>query len=105
MGVSPIQAGSYGKLWTITLNTDSGADNLTGIVVANISIIIKNMSSLVETTSTGAITIVTANPAVITWQPTSADAGTPGYYNVIPQVTFSTGPFRYDPIPWLIQPA
>lgn len=105
MGISPTQVGSYGKPWSITLNTDTGADNITGVVVGNISVVIKNMSSLVETTSTGTITIVTANPAVITWQPTTNDTASIGYFNVIVVIQFSGGPIRYDPIPWVITPA
>lgn len=102
MGVNPTIVGNYGKPWTIPLNTDSGPDDLGTLTTASIAIIIKNLSSLVEVTSTGGLTIVTAKPAVITWQPTSTDVAVIGNYHVIPQVTFGTGPIRYDPIFWNI---
>lgn len=99
MGVSPQYVGRYGKPWTITLNTDSGADNITGINAASISVTLRSAGGT-DVVSTGAITVVTSNPAVIQWQPTSADYAAAGEFSADVTVTFPTGPVDYDPIPF-----
>lgn len=107
MGVTPQRQGANGKPWTITLNTDSGPDTITGISVGSISMVLYDKSrpggSRVGVTSTGAITIVTANPAVISWQPTAADYATIGNFLAEPNVTFPTGPVAYDAIPFEVK--
>jgi hypothetical protein len=97
--------GSYGRPWLITLNKDSGSDDRTGLVAANISIILRDLTSSppVDTTSAGTITMASSSPAQITWQPTSADYATAGTFSIYPVVTFGTGPVVYDPIPLIIQ--
>ena len=100
MAVSPDYTGSYGRPWLITLNTDSGPDQILGISKTSISIILRNTTGIpADNTSTGDIEIVTASPAVISWQPTAADFANAGNYSVYPVVTFPTGPVVYDPIP------
>ncbi len=80
MAVTPQYVGKYGKAWTINLNTDSGADNFGSLGAGAISVVVRDLSTGTETTSTGIITIVTANPAQITWQPTAADYASAGSY-------------------------
>lgn len=99
MPVSPQYVGMYGRPWTITLTTDSGADNLTGLTANNISVRIHSPTGqMADAVSSGAITIVTANPAQITWQPTASDFAIAGSFQAIVEVVFGSGPVAYDPI-------
>jgi hypothetical protein len=100
MGATPDYVGSYGRPWIINLNTDSGFDDITGVASNNISIIVRNTGVNPPTggASTGAITIISAFPAQISWQPTSSDYSAGGSFNIVPQVTFPSGPVLYDPI-------
>ena len=105
MPVSPQYVGAYGKPWTLNLNTDSGADNLGSLTASAIQVSLRNtdVTPPVDVVSTGAVVIVTANPAVITWQPTATDYAVAGNRQLLVQVTFATGPVEYDPIPFAIQ--
>ena len=105
MPVSPQYVGMYGRPWTITLNTDSGPDNLTGLTAGNVSVRIHNPTGqTADVVSSGTITIVTANPAQITWQPTVTDFAVAGTFQAIVEVVFSSGPIAYDPINFAINP-
>ena len=100
MGVSPQYVGRYGRPWKINLNTDSGADNISGLLAANIAVTVRNLSASppVDAVSTGTITIAGQNPAQIIWQPTANDFANHGSFAAIVTVTFPTGPVDYDPI-------
>lgn len=104
MGVSPQYVGRYGRPWKINLNTDSGADNLSGLIAANIAVTLRNLSANppVDAVSSGLIVISSANPAQIIWQPTANDFANHGSFAAIVTATFSTGPVDYDPIPFTI---
>lgn len=97
----------YGRPWTIYLNTDTGPDNITNVTTQNISIHIHSPNGGVpDWVSTGAITIVTANPSVISWQPTAQDYALAGTFQAYPLVTFpgAPAPVAYDPIPFEVDP-
>jgi hypothetical protein len=104
MGVSPQYVGRYGRPWVINLNTDSGTDNISGLLASAITVTLRNLSATppVDAVSTGTITIAGANPAQIIWQPTANDFVSHGSFEAIVTVTFSTGPIDYDPIPFTI---
>lgn len=104
MAVTPQYQGKYGKPWTISLNTDSGADNITGISAGSITVVLydANNPASVGVTSTGAVSIVTANPAVIQWQPTAPDYANVGVFEAEVNVTFPTGPVTYDPVEFAV---
>src|SRR5579884_1323168 len=108
MAVSPQYVGGYGQPWPISLNTDSGADDLTSIGgdMTKVSVKLKNTVTGVTTTSTGAITQIQASPAQISWQPTSADFAVAGEFEARVWVTFPSpkGPTPYDPIPSSVLP-
>lgn len=107
MPISPQRVGYYGRVWTINLFTDTGTENLTGVVAANIGIRIRSLTNpLADWTSTGAIVIVTSNPAQITWQPTATDYALAGSFEAIPFVSFpgAPAPVAYDPLPFVVQP-
>ena len=106
MAATPQYVGAYGKPWTINLNTDSGPDNLGSLSASAISVSLRNVDLIppVDVVSTGAVAIVTASPAQITWQPTATDYAAAGNRQLLIQVTFSTGPVEYDPFPFAIQP-
>lgn len=75
------------------VNTDSGNENLTGVPVGNIVLIMKNtsISPSQETTGTGTFAIVTANPAQITYQFSAQDVSNPGNYQLQLKITFPAG--------------
>ena len=105
MTATPQYVGAYGKPWTINLNTDTGTDNLGSLTASAIQITLRNMdvNPPIDVVSTGAVVIVTANPAVITWQPTAPDFAVAGNRQLLTQVTFATGPVEYDPYNFAIQ--
>lgn len=105
MAATPQYVGGYGKPWTININTDTGPDNLGSLTASAIQVSLRNLDVTppIDVVSTGAITIVTANPAQITWQPTAADYAVAGNRQLLIQVTFATGPVPYDPFPFAIQ--
>lgn len=108
MPLNPWKTTQQAPLWTITLNTDSGADNITGLVAGNFSMIFKQTSQGanqgVETTGTGTFAIVTANPAVITYQVSVTDVTNAGTYAVTVWATFSNGPKPWELGEWDIVP-
>src|SRR5712692_7097497 len=105
MAATPQYVGAYGKPWTLNLNTDSGVDNLGSLTASAIQVSLRNTDVVppVDVVSTGAVVIVTSNPAVITWQPTATDYAVAGNRQLLVQVTFATGPVEYDPFPFAIQ--
>ena len=105
MGITPQYVGRYGRPWTISLNTDSGTDNITGLVAANIAVTVRRLDVVpaVDTVSTGTITIAGFNPAQIIWQPTATDFAASGDFAAIVTATFPTGPIDYDPILFTIK--
>lgn len=100
MSLNPWKVTQQAPLWTITLTTDSGADNITGLTAGSFSIIFKQTSNGPgqgqETTGTGTFAIVTANPAVITYQVSVADVTNAGTYLVTVWATFSNGPKPWE---------
>jgi hypothetical protein len=80
---------------------ETNPDNITGLTVANLSMILRNtlVTPPVDTTGTGTFAIVTANPAVVNYTFSNADVAAVWSGSLVPQATFSGGGLAvYDPI-------
>lgn len=107
MGISPTIKSQYqtqlAPLWTVTLTTDSGTANLTGLTKTALAIYFKNISNGVETQGQGDLEIVQANPGIISYQLNANDVVI-GMYRVRLVVTFSNGPEFFDMGLWTVEP-
>lgn len=92
MPITPWYVSDQAPAWTITLNTDSGTTNLTGLTTSAFTAKIKNNATGVVSTGTGTFTIQQTNPGIIQYQTSSADVSTIGIYTVYVVVAFSNGP-------------
>jgi hypothetical protein len=95
--------------WDITLNTDAGPDDLTGVSASNFTMIFSNTSvrPAVDTTGTGTFTIKTVYPAEILYKPSQADVASAFNGVLIIQAYFppsntNADEVVYDPIPFAI---
>lgn len=79
--------------------------NLSGVTTAQIGLLIYNANFVQIGTGEGTVTIVDANPGIITYQLVSADVPTTqGTYYIRFEVNFNnTAPDMSDRIPWIIQ--
>lgn len=110
MGISPWYKTSTptAPVWTIQLVPDSGVFNVSGLVVANFSLLLRNLDTSVETTGQGTFSNITAavtvtsgsstiiiSPATVQYQHNVADVII-GRYRPYVLVTFSNGiePFQ-----------
>lgn len=106
MGISPWVKSQHvtqlAPLWTITLASDSGTVNLTGLNDAALSIYFKDLSTNVETQGAGTLHIVQANPGIVSYQVASADVVI-GNYDVRLWATFANGPEPFDLGTWSVE--
>ncbi len=89
--------------FSIILNVEAAADNITGLTASSFKMSIRNLASNTDTVGTGTFTITTANPAVITYQFSDADTLVGTNVNLFVEATFSGlggGVAIYDGIPW-----
>ncbi len=98
MAISPWYVGQTDPPLTITLNLDSGAENLTGVQASQLSMTFRNTNGTFDTSGTGTFAITTANPAVITYTLSANDVANPGTFSLIIKKTTSSGVKIYDPI-------
>lgn len=103
MGYQPWYVGDTYPALQIPLNVDGTADNITSLTANSFTMTLRNtgVSPAVDTTGTGTFTIVTSNPAVITYQFSIADVTTAGIYLLIIKATFPGGGGGiaiYDPV-------
>lgn len=82
-------------LWTESVMSDSGPENLTGLSDSALSIYFKNTSNGVETQGVGTLHISQANPAIVTYQPSSADVVV-GMFRAMLWIQFSNGPKSFS---------
>ncbi len=88
--------------WTIPLATDSANDNITGISTGQISVIFHPNSGS-DFTGTGTVAITTANPAVITYTPSTTDVANAFNGQLFVKAIFPGGGIAiYDPISFVI---
>lgn len=92
--------------WQVTLNTDSGAENLTGIAASALSLIIRrvDVNPPVDQAGAGSFVITQANPAIITYTINTADVAVAGNFQLFFKCAFSNGTAFYDPITFNITP-
>jgi hypothetical protein len=102
MGLSPWYVGQTYPALQITLNNDSGSDNVSGLAPSNFTLILRNLGTTSDTTGTGTFVIVNANPAIVTYAFSSSDVATAGSYLLILKVTFPSGLKVYDPVPFTL---
>ena len=83
----------------ITLNTDAGSDDITGLSAGAFSLSIKNGNGI-DTTGVGTFTVTTSSPAVVTYATSSSDAysSTVGIYNLFVKANFGAYVKVYDPL-------
>ena len=89
-------------LWTISLTTDSGTANLTGLTDSALSIYFTNISTGVETQGAGTLHITQTNPGVVTYQVDVTDVVV-GNYHVRLWVNFANGEQPFDLGPWSVE--
>lgn len=98
MAVTPWYVGQTAPALQITLNTDSGQDNITGLVAGNFAMVLRNTGTGSDTNGTGTFVILNASPAVVSYAFSSGDVTTAANYQLIIKATFPTGIKVYDPI-------
>lgn len=105
MGYQPwYQKQTYPAL-QLLLNVEGNPDNITGLAPTAFGLILRNtsVSPVTDLIGTGTFTIVTANPAVVTYTFSAADVAQPfsGLLIVTAQFT-PTGLAVWDPIAFVI---
>jgi len=91
--------------WTIPLNVEGNADNISGISSSALTMIFHPTVSPPSTdfTGTGTFAIVTSNPAVVMYTPSAGDVTSKFTGDLFVKVVFpSGGTAIYDPIPFSI---
>lgn len=97
MPISPWPVGQRVPTWTEhPVDDDGNAENFTGVLLTDCSMIFYNLSNDVSFTGTGAITIIQANPALVSYAPAVADSAAPGLYLTRLWVNFIGGPSSYE---------
>lgn len=104
MPISPWHEGQLAPLWSISLITDAGPDNINGITSGACAISFLNVATGVKTSGVGSFAIVQNYPAIVSYQLASADVATTGTYSVTLTIQFSNGPKSYDLGQWVILP-
>lgn len=102
MGLTPWYIGQTYPALQITLATDAGPDNITGLVASNFALVIRNTGNNSDANGTGTFVVVNAYPALITYTFSSADVTTAGTYQLIFKATFPSGVKIFDPIPFTL---
>lgn len=114
-GFTPWVLGQTSPTWTILCQRDGKVFDLTGQIAGNISLLLyKNVATSVVNgqvsytkvaTLGGTVTILSANPAILTYAPISADTISlvPGQYWVRVEVNFNgTNPDYSDYLPFFV---
>src|SRR5450755_1313873 len=103
----PWYVGQTYPSFDIVLNTDSGSDNLTGVVVTNFTMIFSSTATRppTDTTGTGTFTIKSINPAEILYKPSTTDVASAFSGQLIVKAFFppsntSADEAIWDPIPF-----
>ncbi len=91
----------------INLSVDGVNDDITGLSTGNLSMILRNVGVAPPTDAagTGTFAIVTASPAVITYQFSSGDVASAGSFELIVKAVFpggGGGTAVYDPVAFAI---
>ncbi len=107
MGYQPWYTGDTFPALTIPLNVEGSPDNITGLTTGSFAATMRrlDLQPNTDTPGTGTFTIVTANPAVITYQFSPGDVATAGTYSIFIKATFPNpggGIAVYDPIPFTL---
>lgn len=104
MPISPWARGQTSPVWTIPMTRDGGAVmDLTGVTTNQLSLNIYASNGSLIGTGGGTFTIVSTSPAVVRYQPVTADSATVGSNAVRVIVNFNgTTPDMSDPIPWVV---
>lgn len=102
MAVTPWYTTQTAPALQISLNTDSGQENITGLVAGNFALVIRNTSNNTDANGTGTFAILNANPAVVTYSFSSGDVTTAGNYQLIIKATYPSGTKVFDPVPFTI---
>lgn len=110
MGYQPWYTGCTYPAIQIPLNVEGSPDNITALNTSNLAMILRNTGTAPPTdaTGTGTFTIVTSNPALITYQFSSGDVASAGSFQLIIKATFpggGGGVAVYDPITFTITAA
>lgn len=111
MGISPTYLGNLAPAWIISLVPDSGYVNVSGLVVGNFSLRIRNTANGVEQTGAGTFSNITAavlsgstvtTPASVQYQPGTADVSTLGMFTLWVDITFANGVQSFLIGPWQV---
>lgn len=89
----------------IPLNVESTPDNITGMSPSNFTMILRNtaVAPAIDTTGTGTFTIVTSNPAVVTYTFSTADVASTFSGVLFIRAVFPGGGIAvYDPVSFVI---
>jgi hypothetical protein len=103
---APWYVGDTYPVWDIPLMTDGGSDNITGVSIANFTLIFRTLNG-VDTTGTGTFSVKTNSPAEIYYKPSLTDVASPftGYIIIealFPPSNSTTDKVIWDPIPFTI---
>ena len=92
----------------IPLNVEAVADNITGLTAASFTMVIRNLSAATDQTGTGTFTVVTTNPALVSYQFSDADTMFGTNCELFIEAIFpgaGGGKAIYDPIPFTFTPS
>ena len=108
MGYQPwYQHDTYPAI-NIPLNVEAAADNIAGMTAASFKMVIRDVSAATDRTGTGTFTVVTSNPAVVSYQFSDADTTFGLNCALIVEAVFpgaGGGNAVYDPIPFTFTPS
>ena len=100
MSQSPWPQGDTREPWTFELEPDSGIFDISGLTTANFTYYMRNISNDVERQGDGTFNNLTAasgsDPAMITYQQSANDVGSPGNFKQWIKVTTSGKPQTFD---------
>ena len=104
MSLSPWYQGMLSPAWKLSLTTESGNADLTGVSASALSLQFHNLASGIATIGAGTFSIVQASPAIVQYQLATNDVLIPGKYEVSVIVAYTNGPALYGPIEWHLLP-
>ena len=109
VSAQPWYVGQTYPSWDILLTTDSGNDNLTGVIASNFTMIFSSTATRppTDTIGTGTFTIKAINPAEILYKPSQADVASAFSGQLIVKAFFppsntNADEVVWDPIPFVI---
>lgn len=107
MGYQPWYTTDTYPALRIALTVDGVNDDITGLATGDFTMILRNVGVAppTDTTGTGTFVIITASPAVITYQFSTGDVASAGSFELVVKAVFGGaggGTAVYDPVAFTI---